>query len=536
MASNSPVETAHDIEKESITNLPTPESGEHLNRALSSRQVSMIAIGGSIGTGLFLGTGRALATGGPGSLFLNYSLVGAIVFLVMLCLGEMATEFPLAGSFSTYSARFVDEPFGFSIGWNYAFNDAISTAGDLTAAQLLMEYWIPSGHLVWLPSLFFLAFIVVINLIHVKAYGELEYWLSSLKVVSIVIFFFLGIAVNAGGNTSHEYIGAKYWTLGEAPFVGGFGGFASLFVTASFAYGGTESIGITAGEQRNPTRNVPRVINRVFFRILIFYILTVILIGFDIPYNFPNLSTKTTATSPFTLVFAQAGSKIGGSFMNAVILTSVISAGNHALFAGARVVYGLAAIGQAPRLFLHTNRNGVPWVAVLAVSSVSLIFFGASFLPGGAGQIWSWAQNLVGVSNQIAWWCIGVSSWRFRRAWVAQGRKINELKFPNPLGGFAAPVVVFSTSAIILLQGWSAWKGGFDKIAFVSNYIELPVFALLYLIWRLVKHTRTPSLLDIDVDAGRHVEGPEDATNNADIDRREHGKYGWLWKIYGLVA
>ncbi|KAJ7718428.1 amino acid permease-domain-containing protein [Mycena metata] len=507
MASESPVEKAHDIEKDSITSLPlaAPESGEHLTRALSSRQVSMIAIGGSIGTGLFLGTGRALATGGPGSLLLNYSLVGAVVFLVMLCLGEMATEFPLAGSFSTYSARFVDEPFGFSIGWNYAFNDAISTAGDLTAAQLLMEYWIPSGHLVWLPSLFFLAFIVVINLIHVKAYGELEYWLSSLKVISIIIFFFLGIAVNAGGNTSHEYIGAKYWTLDDAPFVGGFGGFASLFVTASFAYGGTESIGITAGE-RNPTRNVPRVINRVFFRILIFYILTVILIGFDIPYNFPNLSTKSTATSPFTLVFAQAGSKAGGSFMNAVILTSVISAGNHALFAGARVVYGLSAIGQAPRVFLHTNRNGVPWVAVLLVASVSLIFFGASFLPGGAGQIWDWVQNLVG----IAWWCIGVSSWRFRRAWVAQGRKI--------------------------MQGWGAWKGGFDKIAFVSNYIELPLFFLLYVVWRLVKRTRTPSLLDIDIDAGRHVEGPEDMANNEDIDRREHRKWGWAWKIYGLVA
>ncbi|KAJ7732094.1 amino acid permease-domain-containing protein [Mycena olivaceomarginata] len=139
--------------------------------------------------------------------------------------------------------------------------------------------------------------------------------------------------------------------------------------------------------------------------------------------------------------------------MNVVILTSVISAGNHALFAGARVVYGLSAIGQAPRIFLHTNRNGVPWVAVLAVASVSLIFFGATFLPGGVGQIWTWAQNLVGVSNQIAWWCIGVSSWRFRHAWVAQGRKIEELKFPNPLGRFAAPAVVFSTSAIILIQG-----------------------------------------------------------------------------------
>ncbi|KAF8211901.1 amino acid permease-domain-containing protein [Mycena galopus ATCC 62051] len=289
----------------------------------------------------------------------------------------------------------------------------------------------------------------------------------------------------------------KYWMLDKALFMGNFGGFTSLFVTASVTYGETESIGIT-------------------------------------PLQLSQSLHQDDCDVSFTLVFAEAGSKAGASFMNVVILTSVISGKNHALFAGTRVVYSLAAIGQAPRIFLHTNRNGVPWVAVLAVASVSLIFLvPRSFLAerdrSGLGLKTSW------VSNQIAWWCIGVSSWRFRRAWVAQGRKIEELKFPNPLGGFAAPAVVFSMSAIILIQGWSAWQG-FDEISFVSNYIELPLFALLYVLWRLVKPTPTPSLLNVDANSGRHVEGPEDATNNEDIDRREHGKYGWLWKIHGLVA
>ncbi|ORY43937.1 amino acid permease/ SLC12A domain-containing protein [Leucosporidium creatinivorum] len=493
----------------------------------------MIAIGGTIGTGLFLGTGRSLATGGPGSLLINYSIVGGIVLLVMLCLGEMATEFPLAGSFTTYSARFVDEPFGFAIGWNYCFNDAISTAGDLTAAQVLMDYWLPNGHLNWLPSLFFLFFLVGINLIHVRAYGELEYWLSLLKIVTIVIFFFLGIAVNAGGNVDHEYIGARNWTLGAAPFVGGFGGFASLFVTASFAYGGTESIGITAGETANPRRNIPRVIKRVFARILIFYILTVVLIGFNVPYDYPNLSTKTTATSPFTIIFAQAGSTAGGSFMNTVILTSVLSAGNHALFAGARVLYGLAVINQAPAVFKKTNRNQVPWVAVLAVASVSLLFFGASFLPGGAGEIWTWCQNLVGVSNQLAWWCIGVASWRFRRAWVTQGRSVNELGYPAP--SWAAPTVVLSVTFIILVQGWSSFAP-FDAVSFVASYIELPVFLVLYLGWRLIKRSRTSSLKGIDLDTGRFVNSAVEEADDADVQRRESGKFGWAWKMYSWVA
>ncbi|GAA5827450.1 hypothetical protein JCM5353_002103 [Sporobolomyces roseus] len=522
---------------------------ENLTRALSSRQISMIAIPRlrssaidrrltmdrvSVGTGLFLGTGRALSTGGPGSLLINYSLVGALVYLVMLCLGEMATEFPLAGSFTTYSARFVDEAFGFAIGWNYAFNDAISTAGDLTAAQVIVEYW--TDHLTWLPSLFFLFFLLAINMIHVKAYGELEYWLSLLKVVSIVIFFFLGIAVNAGGNTAGEYIGARNWTIDAAPFVNGFKGFASLFVSASFAYGGTESIGITAGEQRNPLRNIPRTIYRVFWRIIIFYICTVVIIGFNIPYNYPNLSTKTTGTSPFTLVFQEAGSNVAGSFMNAVILTSVLSAGNHALFAGSRVLFGLSVIHQAPAIFRKTNRNGVPWVSVLAVASVSLLFFGISFLPGGAGEIWTWAQNLVGVSNQIAWLCIGIASTRFRAAWKKQGKSVEELRFKNPAGKWAGPVVIVAVSFIILVQGWSVFSGGFDKIGFVSNYIELPVFLALYLFWRLVKRVKSPTLLEIDLDSNRYQETERDREDNREISRRESGKFGCAWKMYSWIA
>ncbi|KAM0747083.1 hypothetical protein T439DRAFT_306025 [Meredithblackwellia eburnea MCA 4105] len=523
-----------DVPTADATLNPTASSsGEHLKRGLSARQVSMIAIGGTIGSGLFLGTGRSLATGGPASLLINYSIVGAVVYLVMLCLGEMATEFPLAGSFSAYSTRFVDSAFGFSIGWNYAFNDAISAAGDLTAAQLLIAYW--HDHLTWLVSLAFLVFLVTINLVHVRAYGELEYWLSLLKVVTIVIFIILGIAMNAGANTAHEYIGGKYWTIGEAPFVGGFGGFASLFVTASFAFGGTESIGITAGETKNPSKNMPKVIRNVFYRIIIFYVLTVIIIGFDVPYNYPNLHTKSSATSPFTIVFANVGSKAAGSYINAMILTSILSAGNHALYAGTRVLYGMAVVGHAPKIFKTTNKNGVPWVALLAEASVSLIFFGASFLPGGAGQIWTWAQNLVGVSNQIAWWCIGVASWRFRRAWKKQGRPISDLKFPNPAGDWGAPIVILSTTFIILIQGWSVFAP-WDAVSFVSNYIELPVFALLYVLWRLVKRVKYTSLENLDLDTGRHVDGVEEQEDNEITAKRQNGKFGFLWRLYGYIA
>ncbi|KAG6821010.1 hypothetical protein H0H93_007900 [Arthromyces matolae] len=388
---------------------------ETLHRGLSARQVQMIAIAGTIGTGLFLGTGKSLATGGPASILICYFLVGCVVYVTLLLLGEMATQYPVAGSFNAYATRFFSPSYGFALSWNYWFNDAVSLASDLTAAQILLEYWTPWHP--WVISILFWAFLVSINAIHVRAYGELEYWLSSLKIVTIIIFVILGILVNVGVNPEHRYIGGSNWRIPGAPFVGGFGGFASVFVTASFACmlylsafleccltvmsdGGTESLGITAGETKNPSRNMPRVVKFVFWRILIFYVLTILFIGLN---------------------------AAAASFMNTVIMTSVLSAGNHALFAGTRVLYGLAVAHQAPQIFARTTRQGVPVYALLLTSSISILCFGSSFI--GSGQLWSWLQNIVGVSNQIAWLSIGLASWRFRKAWVKQGRPLEELKF-----------------------------------------------------------------------------------------------------------
>ncbi|KFY13491.1 hypothetical protein V492_03236 [Pseudogymnoascus sp. VKM F-4246] len=351
-----------------------PIKADKLKRSLTARQVQMIAIGGTIGTGLFLGTGKSLATGGPASMLICYIIIGVIVFLTMLALGEMASFIPVAGSFCTFAGRFVDDAFGFALTWNYWFNDAVSTAADLVALQLVLSYWhtaMPG----WGLSLIFWVVLVLANIITVKAYGELEYWLSLLKVITIIIFIFLGIAVNAGGNIDNHYIGGENWRLPDAPFVGGIGGFASVFVTASFAYGGTESIAITAGETANPHKNIPRVIKNVFWRILLFYVISILLIGLDVAYTTPGLSTKDAATSPFTIVFQMVGSKVAGSFINAMIMTSVLSAGNHALFAGTRLLYTLAVNGHAPAFFGKLNRNRVPWIAVLATSLISGLCF-----------------------------------------------------------------------------------------------------------------------------------------------------------------
>ncbi|KAK7685199.1 hypothetical protein QCA50_011562 [Cerrena zonata] len=464
-----------------------------LHRGLSARQVSMIAIAGTIGTGLFLGTGRSLAQGGPASMLICYTIVGFVVYVTLLLLGEMGTQYPVAGSFNAYAVRFFSPSYGFALSWNYWFNDAVSVASDLTAAQLVLQYW-TTWH-TWVVSLIFWVFLVGINATHVKAYGELEYWLASLKVATIIVFIIIGILVNVGVNRDHHYIGGHNWTIPGAPFVGGFGGFARVFVTASFAYGGTESLGVTAGETRNPTRNMPRVVKFVFWRILIFYILSILLIGLNVPWDYPGLSNKTTTTSPFTIIFSQVGATTAGSFMNSVILTSVLSAGNHALFAGTRVLYGLAStepVAQAPRIFAKTTKAGVPLFALFATSSVSILCFGSSFI--GSGQLWGWLQNIVGVSNQIAWLSIGLASIRFRQAWVRQGRPLSELKFRAgwtwPWGPY---FVVIAVSVIILVQGWSSIFPTFSAVDFVSFYIELPVMLVMSLGWLIAqKFYRAP--------------------------------------------
>ncbi|KAG9871676.1 hypothetical protein KCU86_g684, partial [Aureobasidium melanogenum] len=401
----------------------------------------MIAIGGTIGIGLFLGSGKFLAVGGPASLLIAYLIVGAIVFLMMLALGEMAAFISVAGSFCTFAGRFVDDAFGFALTWNYWSNDAMSVASNLVALQIILQYW-TDNFPGWAISLIFWFVLIAANIITVAAYGELEYWLSSLKVIAIIIFMILDIVANCGANTDHHYIGGENWRIPGAPFHNGIGGFASIFVTASFAYSGTESIAITAGETKNPAKNLPRVVKNVFWRILIFYL---------------ELEDGNHLAI-HSLVFKKTGAKGAGSFINAVIMTSVLSAGNHTLFAGARLLYSLAAQEHAPKVFARLNRGQVPWIAVLATSLVSVVCFGSSYI--GAGQLWSWLQNLVGASRMLCWTAIGITSIRFRSAMDRRG-KTHLLSFKNWTYPYGPWLCIVLNSMIILVQGWTCFSPKF---------------------------------------------------------------------------
>jgi amino acid transporter, AAT family len=232
----------------------------------------------------------------------------------------------------------------------------------------------------------------------------------------------------------------------------------------------------------------------------------VLLIGLNVPYNYPNLSEKNTKTSPFTIVFTQVGSNVAGSFINAVILTSVISAANHALYAGTRLMYTLAVDGYAPRFLGSLNRQQVPWIAVLVTSSISGLCFGASYI--GAGQLWTWLQNIVGVSNQLSWICIGLASLRFRAAVKAQGLE-HLLPFKNwtyPVGPIFA---VGLNSVLVLVQGWSCFSPTFSGVDFVSFYIEIAIMVVMFVFWKIYKRTKFVRLSEMDLITDRYDLHPD---------------------------
>lgn len=275
-----------------------------LIRGLTARHLTMISLGGSIGTGLFLASGGAISQAGPGGALLAYAAIGIMVYFLMTSLGELAAYMPVPGSFSTYATKFVDPSLGFALGWNYWYNWAITIAAELSAATLIMKYWFPdSSSFLW--SALFLALMYGLNRLSVRVYGESEYWFAIIKVVTVIIFIIIGILM-IFGILGGEYVGFSNLTIGDAPFHGGFFAMLGVFMAAGFSFQGTELIGVAAGESEHPEKNIPRAIKQIFWRILLFYILAIFIIGILIPYTSPNLvhaDVNAISMSPFTLVF-----------------------------------------------------------------------------------------------------------------------------------------------------------------------------------------------------------------------------------------
>ena len=471
------------------------ESAPSLRRELRARHLSMIAIGGSIGTGLFLASGAIVASAGPGSALLAYALVGVMVYFLMTSLGEMAAHMPVAGAFQVYGSEFVEPAFGFALGWNYWYNWAITIAVELAAASIIMHYWLPAvpG---WIWSGLFLAIIFGLNYFSVKGFGEAEYWCAIVKVITIVAFLILGLLMIVGilrGEGSETLPAALHtFTTGDAPFVNGLPAFIGAAMIVGFSFQGTELIGVAAGESHRPDESIPRAVRQIFWRILMFYALSILIIGLILPYNDPSLlknGMEDVGVSPFTLVFRRAGLAFAASLMNTVILTAVLSAGNSGMYASTRMLYTMAHNGMAPRLFGRLSDSGVPRNALYATTAVAALCFLSSLF--GDAKVYLWLLNASGMAGFIAWLGIAICHYRFRRAFVRQGHDLGQLRyraiwFPfGPLFAFALCM------AIMLGQNYAAFSGGrIDWQGVTATYIGLPLFAALWIGYRLRHRSR----------------------------------------------
>ncbi|SPP31430.1 Lysine-specific permease [Arsenophonus endosymbiont of Aleurodicus floccissimus] len=461
-----------------------------LRRELKARHLMMIAIGGSIGTGLFIASGATVAQAGPGGALLSYIIIGLMVYFLMTSLGELAAYLPVSGSFSTYGSRYVDEGFGFALGWNYWYNWAVTIAVDLVAAQLVMGYWFPEidG---WIWSAIFLFIIFMLNYTSVKGFGEAEYWFSLIKVITVIIFIVVGGLMIIGIFRGAENAGWYNWQIGEAPFVGGFSAMIGVAMIVGFSFQGTELIGIAAGESKDPGKNIPKAVRQVFWRILLFYVFAILVISLIIPYTDPRLLRNEVvdiSVSPFTLVFENAGLLSAAAVMNAVILTAVLSAGNSGMYASTRMLFTLAKEGKAPKIFSRLSPGGVPRYALIATTFVAALCFLSSMF--GNQVVYLWLLNTSGMTGFIAWLGIAISHYRFRKGYMLQGYDLNKLPYRSgffPIG----PIFAFVICLVITLgQNYQAFLA--DKIDWygvIATYIGIPLFLIIWFGYKLVKKT-----------------------------------------------
>lgn len=463
-----------------------------LHRKLNSRLINMIAIGGSIGTGIFLASGNAIHTAGPGGTMLAYLIVGLMVYFLMTSLGEMAAFMPSTGSFYVYANNFVDPALGYALGWNYWYNWAITVASEITAASLVMQYWFPhTSPFIW--NMLAFSLFVGLNAFSARGFGEAEYWFSFLKVSTIIIFIISGTLM-VFGFMGHEQVGFSNWHLGEGAFMGGDWTLVlGAIMIAGFSFQGTELIGIAAGECKDPGENIPKAIKQVFWRILLFFVLSIFVISLLIPSTSPELASSDVEMSPFTLVFKQMGIGFAASLINAVILTAILSAGNSGMYASTRMLWYLAKKKHVPAIFARVTKRGVPIYALAATTVVCLLAFFSSLY--GNGTVYFWLLNASSLSGFIAWLGIAISHYRFRKAYVLQGRDLKKLPYVAKGYPYAPLLAFFVCLLIIAGQNYHAFTSKqLDWHGALISYIGFPLFLVIWLGYKFIKKTKIVDL------------------------------------------
>ncbi|WP_368296879.1 amino acid permease [Cytobacillus firmus] len=416
-----------------------------LNRSMKRRHLFMLSLGGVIGTGLFLNAGYTINQAGAGGALIGYLFGGVILYLVMVCLGELAVYMPVTGSFQTYASKFISPSAGFSLGWMYFIGSATTAGVEFTAAGILMKRWLPDIS-VWVWCAIFILLLFALNALTTRGFAEAEYWFSGIKVVAVIFFIIIGFSAILGiipladrPAPYMEHLAPK----GLFP-----AGIAIVFVTMMnviFSYQGSELIGIAAGESEEPQKNIPRAIRNVLFRIIIFYIASIIILSAIFPTQELGI-----LESPFVTLMDLAGIPFAPDIMNFVILTAILSVGNSCIYASTRLLWAMAHDGMAPGVFGKLSKRKVPFTALVFTMTFSLLSLLTSVFA--AETVFVLLMSIAGISVTISWMGIALSQFMFRRKYIQAGGKVEDLKYKVPFYPIIPLIcIIFCVSILVFL-------------------------------------------------------------------------------------
>ncbi|MGF6314362.1 amino acid permease [Pseudomonas frederiksbergensis] len=442
-----------------------------LKRGLSARHIRFMALGSAIGTGLFYGSASAIQMAGP-AVLLAYLIGGAAVFMVMRALGEMAVHNPVAGSFGQYASTYLGPMAGFILGWTYAFEMVIVGMADVTAFGIYMGFWFPEVDR-WIWVLGIVSVVGGLNLCNVKVFGEMEFWLSLLKVAAIVAMILGGFGIMLFGISTAP--GAQATDISNLWSHGGFmpngvGGLIASFAVVMFAFGGIEIIGVTAGEAKDPQRVLPRAINAVPLRILLFYVLTMFVLMSIFPWQ--QIGSQG---SPFVQIFDNLGISSAATILNIVVISAAVSAINSDIFGAGRMMYGLAQQGHAPKGFARLSRNGVPWMTVVVMSVALLLGVLLNYLI--PENVFLLIASIATFATVWVWVMILFTQVAMRRSMSAE--QVAQLKFPVPFWPYAPMAAIAFMLFIFGVLGYFPDT----QAALIVGVVWIVLLVLAYLTW-----------------------------------------------------
>lgn len=499
----------YEIDTESQANETDESSTFGLDRSrlvssLEQRHIQMIALVAVFGTGIFLSSGGVLTTAGTAGTFIAYFVVAVIVGLNQTALAECACLMPTSSATVRHLEQFVDPAFAFAYGWICVWGAIMP--GEISAAAVIVSYWTDISQAAWISIIIF--FIIATNSYTVRFYGEVEFVFAIIKISLLMGLIIVSIVITSGGGPNHETIGFRYWRHGDAfkPYIttGNLGKFAAFWKTLSsvvYSYGGVQSVPALAAEVKYPRRNVFLACKRIFFRVSTLMLITVFCLTLIADPNNPNIASGSgnAKSSPFVVAIKAAHIKVLPSIINAAVLTSAFSAANGAIVSGSRTLFALAVKGQAPRVFLKTNKRGLPWVGLIFVA----IFMPLAYmnLSNTAANVFGWFQSLTSANLLLGWILISVNHIHMSRAMKAQGYPRSKLPHSIKFAPAAAWISFFASLVLLLTGGYTNFvHHRFLISGLFSSYFIIPLFIGLFLFWKFFKGTRYLRPHEVDLE------------------------------------